>query len=98
MNVELTNILLKDRTTGKNIIWATNDYKEFGYEEENEIKSEQVNVIRPRYEKIREHQKNRTRDKAEIFTPSWLCNEQKINFNKFYGDYKLKNEVNYVYS
>lgn len=76
INPNLLDILLKDNTTKKNIIWATNDYKEFGYEAEQEITSEQVSVIRTRHEKIREHQKNRTRDKAEIFTPSWLCNEQ----------------------
>ena len=76
INPNLLDILLKDNTTKKNIIWATNDYKEFGYEAEQEITTEQVSVIRTRHEKIREHQKNRTRDKAEIFTPSWLCNEQ----------------------
>ena len=26
----LLNILLKDRTTNQNIIWATNDYSKFG--------------------------------------------------------------------
>ena len=76
MNKDLVDILLRDKTTGKNIIWATNDYKEFGYEAEQEINSAQVVVIRPRYEKIREHQKNRTRDKAEIFTPSKICKLQ----------------------
>ena len=27
-------------------------------------------------EKALEHQTNRTRDKAEVFTPSWICNAQ----------------------
>ena len=76
INLDLLNILLIDRTTNKNIIWATNDYKESDYESEQQIKHTQVTVIRPRYEKIHKHQKNRTRDKAEIFTPSWICNEQ----------------------
>ena len=82
MNKDLVDILLRDNTTGKNIIWATNDYKEFGYEAEQEINSAQVHIIRPRYEKIREHQKNQNREKAEIFTPSWLCNKQKITCRK----------------
>ena len=78
INMNLLMILLKDRTTNKNIIWATNDYEEFGknYSVMQEIVPSQVNIIKLRYEKIREHQKNRAREKAEIFTPSWLCNEQ----------------------
>lgn len=77
---DLLNILLKDRTTEKNIIWATNDHKDIPTEgeilAESEIKTEQINLIKPRFEKFFEQQKNRTRDKAEIFTPSWLCNAQ----------------------
>ena len=75
--------LLKDRTTRKNIIWATNDYLSLGYSYDAKycITIEQItgsysNVIQPRVAKAREHQTNRTRDKAEVFTPSWICNEQ----------------------
>ncbi len=32
--------------------------------------------IRPRITKSYEKQNNRTREKAEVFTPSWVCNEQ----------------------
>jgi hypothetical protein len=32
--------------------------------------------IRPRITKSYEKQNNRTRNKAEVFTPSWVCNEQ----------------------
>lgn len=80
---ELLKILLIDRTTKKNIIWATNDYLEFGeeYNEKKEIKICQImgnysNVIQPRISKSYKSQKSRVRDKAEIFTPSWICNEQ----------------------
>ena len=31
-------------------------------------------LIQPRVEKAREYQTNRSRDKAEVFTPSWICN------------------------
>ena len=79
----LLSILLKDRTTGKNIIWATNDYIQLGeiYKAENEISLNIVNggsekFIRPRITKSYEKQNNRTRDKAEVFTPSWVCNQQ----------------------
>ena len=67
MNEEILNILLRDRTTGKNILWAN---AEFGAAE---IQAAQVYSIRPRHEKIREHQKQRTRDRAEIFTPPEIC-------------------------
>ena len=79
----LLNILLKDRTTNQNIIWATNDYLKLGetYKAENEISIYSINgskekFIRPRITKSYEKQNNRTREKAEVFTPSWVCNEQ----------------------
>lgn len=74
INPDLLNILLADRTTKKNIIWATDDYRSIS--STDEIKFEQISLIRLRFEKFCEQKKNRTRDKAEIFTPSWLCNEQ----------------------
>ena len=45
INMNLLMILLKDRTTNKNIIWATNDYEEFGknYSVMQEIVPSQVN-------------------------------------------------------
>lgn len=79
----LLSILLKDRTTGKNIIWATDDYIQLGeiYKAENEISLNTINggnekFIRPRITKSYEKQNSRTREKAEIFTPSWVCNQQ----------------------
>lgn len=77
------SILLKDRTTNKNIIWATNDYCIYGmtYKAENEIKLKQItgkntNIIQPRIKKNKENQFNRMKEKAEVFTPSWICNKQ----------------------
>ena len=79
----LLEILLQDKTTKKNIIWATDDYAELGepYSFKKEIlpelvTGEQDSLIQPRVEKALEHQTNRTRDKAEAFTPSWICNAQ----------------------
>ena len=62
---EILKILLQDHTTEKNILWATNDYENILAEEEIQI--EQLNLIQPRYKKIREQQKSRTREKAEVF-------------------------------
>ena len=34
------------------------------------------NIIRPRVAKTLEEQTARVKDKAEVFTPSWICNAQ----------------------
>ena len=83
LNPALMSILLLDRTTGKNIIWATDDYKSLGdgYAATDEITipaitGEHENLIQPRIAKALESQNSRTRDMAEVFTPSWICNAQ----------------------
>lgn len=80
---ELLEILLKDRSSNKNIIWATNNYahKGFGYQFFDEITimaitSYNGSIIKPRTEKSKKDQTDRIRDKAEVFTPSWICNKQ----------------------
>lgn len=73
--------LLLDRTTGENIIWATDDYASMGgaYTFFQHITPELIignnqNVIQPRIAKNEEERKNRARKMAEVFTPSWVCN------------------------
>lgn len=80
---ELLAILLKDKTTGNNIIWATDNYSKYGfsYSAEKEIKIELITsrhggIIKPRIEKSKTEQQQRVRQKAEVFTPSWICNMQ----------------------
>lgn len=80
---ELLQILLKDNSSNKTIIWATDNYKDngIGFNEKDYITIEKVTgiygqVIRPRTKKNKEEQNKRIRDKAEVFTPSWLCNKQ----------------------
>lgn len=75
-------MLLKDKTTGKNIIFATSAYSRNGIaiKETDEITVEVLRrgisyQIQPRVLKKREQQQERTRAKAEVFTPSWLCNK-----------------------
>lgn len=79
----LLDILLFDRTTRKNILWATSDYCANGpdFGELCEVKPELVTgkyaaLIQPRVTKSQNAQLGRTRDKAEVFTPSWICNKQ----------------------
>lgn len=66
----MIEILLKDRTTERNILWAN---AERGAEE---IQLEEIHLIKPRHEKIRAQQKQRTRERAEIFTPPDVCRIQ----------------------
>ena len=80
---ELLDILLKDRTTNKNIIWATSDYISYGesytateHIDANLITGAHSKLIQPRVAKAHEQKNSRTRDKAEVFTPSWICNAQ----------------------
>lgn len=70
-------ILLQDKTTKKNIFFATDAYEEFGYSLKDEITIDSIEKIKllPRVEKEQAHQQARTRSKAEVFTPSWVCNK-----------------------
>lgn len=79
----LLGTLLFDRTTRRNIIWGTSDYEAFGdaYKAQfpitiNLITGENKDIIQPRVYKEKIDQTNRTKGKAEVFTPSWMCNEQ----------------------
>ena len=75
--------LLKDHTTQRNIFWATDDYAYLGEAYSYHapitipcITGDNGLIIQPRVLKTREEQTNRTKDKAEVFTPSWVCNAQ----------------------
>jgi len=72
---DLLDILLIDRTTKKNIIWATDSYERHGEEfsPKKRIKPELVTgiygkLIQPRAVKSLAEQRRRTKDKAEVFT------------------------------
>ncbi len=74
--------LLIDKTTGKPIIWATNSYGEFGetYCDRFPISLgalQGINpvLIQPRAFKELETQQQRTKSKAEVFSPSWIVNK-----------------------
>ena len=80
---EILGNLLRDRTTGENIIWATDDYKSrgVGFSFHDPITLDKIcgnnrHVIQPRISKSIDNRKKRIVDKAEVFTPSWLCNFQ----------------------
>ncbi len=75
--------LLKDHTTQQNIYWATDSYLNLGegYKFEDPITTERISyskdgTLRPRSVKSKEEITKRVKDKAEVFTPSWICNVQ----------------------
>ena len=83
LDENIIKILLKDKTTKKNILWMTDNYTSYGkqYLEKSGIKLKLITgknskIIRPRIEKSKLEQNKRIRDKAEVFTPSWVCNKQ----------------------
>ena len=80
-STSIFNTLLCDRTTGHNIIWANNDYESVF---NNEITSTNCGVIKPRIEKGLEKQSNRTKVRAEVFTPSWLCNQMNNDIDEMW--------------
>ena len=80
-STSIFNTLLCDRTTGHNIIWANNDYESVF---DNEITSTNCGVIKPRIEKGLEKQSNRTKVRAEVFTPSWLCNQMNNDIDEMW--------------
>lgn len=95
-------ILLKDRSTGKNILWATDDYKDLGigFAADDEITLPAItgahgNLIKPRALKSKEEQGARTRNMAEVFTPLWICNKQNnLADNAWFGRENVFNTEN----
>lgn len=80
--IDVLKTLLADRSTQGNILWADDEYEALGkgYQRNDEITLESITgvnsgVIKPRIAKELERQSQRTKSHAEVFTPSWLCNQ-----------------------
>lgn len=106
-NVELTEnelekkypgileILLIDRTSNKNIIWATSNYSRFGkgFMSTDHIPLKYLvnhsrQIVKPRILKSKTEQKKRSKDMAEVFTPAWVCNLQNNMIDNEWFGYK----------
>lgn len=85
----ILEILLLDRTTSsskssRNIIWANENYKEHdavSYAATSQIRPELITGMRndliiPRVLKAVDQQKERTKTRAEVFTPTWIVKKQ----------------------
>lgn len=90
---QILETLLLDQTTKKNIFWGTDSYsdKGEGFRNHDAITVERITgengmVLRPRMLKSTEEQIARSKDKAEVFTPSWVCNAQNnLVDNQWFG-------------
>jgi hypothetical protein len=96
-NDHLLDILLQDKTTGNNILWATDSYDSNGYLfaptaniTTNLITGTLGSLIQPRALKSKTEQLYRTRDKAEVFTPLSIveqmndaCDGKKVSKNNW---------------
>lgn len=78
----LLDILLLDKTTKKNILWATDSYEHKGKEFRSRkrmvpdlVTGEYRLLIQPRVAKSLEEQRRRTKDKAEVFTPKDIVDQ-----------------------
>lgn len=92
---ELLNVLLVDRTTKKNIIWATDSYGRYGKEftPKKHLRPELVtgiygNFIQPRAIKSHEEQRRRTREKGEVFTPLRIVDQMNREVDRA-GDFPV---------
>ncbi|WP_051621776.1 Eco57I restriction-modification methylase domain-containing protein [Ruminobacter sp. RM87] len=100
--VNVLSKLLEDKATKRNIIWATDTYSEYGEEFTDKMQMNtnsllwRPDIIRPRIQKTCEEQAQRTRKKAEVFTPVWLCNSMNNHFDEEWfgrsGVFNVENE------
>lgn len=98
------DLLLQDKSTKKNIIWATDTYEEIGEQFTDKVQMNansllrRKDLIRPRIRKSQEAQAQRTRKKAEVFTPAWLCNRMNNHCDEDWfgrtGVFNTENEDN----
>lgn len=97
----LLRTLLKDRTTNKSIVWATHSYellgKGFGVYDRitpSKVTGPYANLIQPRSEKSKYEQKDRTKVRAEVFTPTWLVKQQIDAVDQDFQDLDLEAYLN----
>lgn len=103
---EILDLLLIDRTKStpksiKNIIWANDNYIEHGskhYAATAQVKPKLITgkmerLIMPRALKSQDVQKERTKSKAEVFTPTWIVKKQNDAVEQDYLNDDIKTYV-----
>lgn len=79
----ISNNLLADHTTGKNIVWATDMYSNYGrgFNRNDQMCVSDIimilknGVLVPRIMKSKNVQSERSKKNGEVFTPSWVINK-----------------------
>lgn len=94
----LLGLLLQDKTCRRNILWLTDSVTDFS--PTDQIDPDYIadnDVIKPRVVKEKEERLNRTRGKAEVFTPSDICKVQNDQIDElWYKDHKKSDWQSYV--
>ena len=93
----ILKLLLKDKTTKKNILWSTNEYIENGdnFKPDKQIFPIDITgsffgiVVQPRAVKPNEINKKRIKDKGEVFTSTLICNEQNNQVDEVWFNRKM---------
>ena len=96
----MLKILLQDKTTKKNIIWATTSYADKGPEYQD-TKQIQIGTLvglnpidlQPRVLKSLEDKQARTKIRAEVYTSSITCNKMSNYLDADWFGYELKMEI-----
>ncbi len=80
LDLGILDLLLIDRSTEKNIIWATSAYEKlgegFGQRDQiaiAQITGDHVRLLKRRAQKDKDEKTALTRVHAEVFTPAWIC-------------------------
>lgn len=94
----LLGFLLQDKTCRRNILWCTDS--DTGFSPDDPIDQAYIaehDVIKPRVVKEKEERLNRTRGKAEVFTPSDICKVQNDQIDElWYKTHKKSDWKSYV--
>ncbi len=95
--------LLKDKTTGRNILWGTDAYSGLGpgYRRDEEmqvslITGEHAGLLKNRAAKAQEQQSERTKQHAEVFTPLWICRKMIDYADEMWSGGEAKSWQQYV--
>ena len=105
-SIGVLELLLADKTTGNNILWATEAYADHGpqYSATSEIMAalitgeSNIGIIRTRARKVFEQQSERTKQRAEVFTPQRVCKIicdtiDEVWFRRKSGFYKTQSDT-----
>lgn len=67
---------LEPKVREDTVLWTTDNYADKGSKYGFNKPVHDLSVIMPRVDKSKADQQRRTKEKAEVFTPSWVCNLQ----------------------